>query len=523
MPVPAQLARSETARELGGLALSCFPNENPMVSVRAAQWRNSLAKVGLPLPFWLVHDLGVAAVVDPSTVPIGPRKVAAQLPPAAQASLAKYAASLKEIASSEVLERARQWRLSDDLISVLLLRVLAPLGERSNMKRAGGGFLPLDPELYRDLDRELPKLFPAFDRTADLAFLDVVAAESLRLLIAVEQIDLDTLRLLGMFGAEASAVHALGMLDLLHALSSAEANDIANFSLDLLPSVLETRRASGQQAFAVDGYSGLARRGTIDSLMLSELAFDTDLFDQRFVENEVFYYAREKQHEEDRQIHYICVDASASMRGQRAIFARGLALTLVKKLLLRDEDVILRFFDSRLYDAMIARAGRREQGISVPYVLSFKGEHGRNYPKVFELLLADLERLARRERATPILYILTHAECHVPLDTIERLRTVARLYGVFMLPSTGTLELEYLSRLHTVQVVDEASLTQRDERAKRALDIVEDAGANPEERARHSHPGRAPKGDRTSVPPRDLDEDLEAMAQDILAQDEPEP
>jgi hypothetical protein len=199
------------------------------------------------------------------------------------------------------------------------------------------------------------------------------------------------------------------------------------------------------------------------------------------VENEVFYYAREKQHEEDRRLHYICVDASASMRGQRSVFARGLALTLIKKLTLRGEDVYLRFFDSRLYEAQHARPGRSETGgISVPYVLCFKGERGRNYAKVFGMLAGDLSRLARRERRTPIVYIITHAECHVPVDTVERLRAIARLYGVFMLPSQGTLELDYKDRLHTVQVVDEAALKQRDERARVALDIVEDAAKEDE-------------------------------------------
>ena len=36
---------------------------------------------------------------------------------------------------------------------------------------------------------------------------------------------------------------------------------IANFSLDLLPSVLETKRASGVQTFAVDGYASIERKG----------------------------------------------------------------------------------------------------------------------------------------------------------------------------------------------------------------------------------------------------------------------
>src|SRR5690606_22608204 len=107
---------------------------------------------------------------------------------------------------------------------------------------------------------------------------------------------------------------ALGMLDLLNVFSNPEANDVVNFSLDLLPSVLETKRGSGQQTYSVDGYAGLSRRGTLDSLMLSELVFDDDLFERRFVENEVFYYSREKQHEEDRRLHYIVVDATAPMR-----------------------------------------------------------------------------------------------------------------------------------------------------------------------------------------------------------------
>lgn len=241
--------------------------------------------------------------------------------------------------------------------------------------------------------------------------------------------------------------------------------------------MLETKRASGQQTFSVDGYAGLNRRGTLDSLMLSELAFDEDLFDQRYMENEVFYYSREKQHEEDRRLHYIVVDATASMRGQRSVFARGLALTLIKKLSLRGEDVYFRFFDSRLYEPQHARSRRRanDAGVNVPYVLCFKGEHGRNYAKVFGMLANDLARLAKRERRTPILYMLTHAECHVPLDTIERLRSIARLYGVFMLPSQGELDLEYLPRLHTVQIVDESALKQREARARRAMDIVDDA------------------------------------------------
>jgi len=495
------MANTPAARDIGSLALSVVRSENPMVSLRAAQWRNSLVRVGLSVPFWAVHDVGLLTVVDPSSVPVGPRPFLSRLGLPAQAgeALALYTETLNEIAQSEVLEKARQWRLTDDLISVLLLKVLGPLWERYRGHQLSGGMasvLPLDPEVYRDLEPQLGQLFAQGDRNEDLGFLQHVARERLRLITAVEQIDLDTLRLLGMFGAEASAAGALQMLDLLNVFESPEANDVVNFSLDLLPSVLETKKASGQQSFAVDGYSGVERRGTIDSLVLSELAFDEDLFDRRFAENEVFYYAREKQHEEDRRLHYIVVDASASMRGQRSVFARGLALTLIKKLLLQGEDVYLRFFDSRLYEVQHARHGRSDTGgISVPYVLCFKGERGRNYAKVFGMLANELQRLHRRERRTPILYVLTHAQCHIPLETVERLCLIARLYGVFMLPSTGELDLDYLHRLHTVQVVDNAALNQKDARNRRAMEIVDDASAKGTEAPAEEEPARA------SVPP----------------------
>jgi len=389
-----------------------------------------------------------------------------------------YRQTLRELSTTEVFEKARQWRLSDDLLVVVLMKVLGSIHERFD----GGRFaafddpLPLDPLVYTELEASLGDLFDSVDRGFDLAFLQHVARLRLRLVTTVEQIDLDTLRLLGIFGAEAGAASALAMMDLHSVLGSPEANDVVNFSLDLLPSILETKRASGEQTFSVDGYSGMTRSGTLDSLVLSELAFDPELFAQRYLEKEVFYYAREKQREEERRLHYIVVDASASMRGQRAVFARGLALTLVKKLVLRGEDVYFRFFDARLYEVQQAhrgRGGRRD--VDVPYVLSFKGERGRNYPKVFGLLAHELERLARREKKQPVLYVLTHAECHVPRDTVERLGQLAQLYGVFLLPSRGALHLDYLPLLDTVQVVDEAALTQRETRARRALDIVADA------------------------------------------------
>lgn len=467
-------ATRDLERELGGLALSAARAHDPMDLVRAAHLRNDLARVGVTPPLWLAHDLAALARREPTAFGVHPSP-AVPLPEALDGRRRAWVETVRELGESETFAEARRTGLRDDLVTVLLLRVLDAAFPDGLARGGHDAPLPLDPTRYRQSPATLEARLRAHDRRGDAAYLDRVVGARVRLVMAVEHVDLETLRLLGLFGPEASAGGAASLVDLLEVMRSAEASDVVGFAMDLLPSLLETRRASGEQIFSVDGYAGIERRGTLDSLVLTELAFDPELFDRRYVDRELFYYAREKQHEEERRLHYVLIDATASMRGLRATFARGLALALVKKLLLRGEEVWYRFFDSRLYD--LHRAGGRRRGgagIDVPYLLSFRGERGRNYAKVFGLLANELERVGRRREGTPMLYLLTHAECHIPPDTVDRLRQVARLYGVFLMPSTGALDLEWTGKLHGAQIVDGAALGRREARARRALSIVED-------------------------------------------------
>ena len=156
----------------------------------------------------------------------------------------------------------------------------------------------------------------------------------------------------------------MAQVDLLGVLGQPEANDVVNFSLEILPSVLEAKTRPGAGTHPAFGYAGLARKGSIDSLVLSELAWDADELMRRLADDEVLYYAREQAHDEARRVHHLLIDASASMRGDRATFARGMALASAKKLLLAGEDVVLRFFDSRLYEA--AGGARRPASRGLP-------------------------------------------------------------------------------------------------------------------------------------------------------------
>jgi hypothetical protein len=441
-------------------------------AARAAGWHNALLRLGLPLPLFVVHDLGLL-FTGGRAAKVAPRRdlmARVPLPASAQPAIEGYHKLLDRLAASEVIERAAGWRLRDELVALLIARVLGDVVHQlaGPPWGKGGGELPLSPDVYADAD-------PAghwadFDPAPLLAFVAHLAQHAWHVIAALEQIDLDTLRLLGLF--QGGQGEPLDLVELSAALRSADANDVVNFSLDLLPSVLETKRQSGAQTFAIDGYASIERQGSVDSLVLSEFAYPDDLFDRKAVDNELYYYGRERQREDERRLRYVLIDASASMRGQRATFARGLALALIKKLSLAGDELWVRFFDSRLYDLM--KVGKSGQ-VSVPVMLSFRSERGRNYGKVFRQLLLELGRLRREGRRQLSVYVITHGQCHIPVELAAQMKQLAQLHGIIIMPSQA-LALDYLSYFDHHQVVTAEALSSREGRRERALGIVKETG-----------------------------------------------
>ena len=478
MPLPPEQRRSHLARQLGTLALSHVQVANPMAAVRAASWHNVLLGLGVRLPLFVVHDLGVLLTAPRGAsgpVVTGRADLLQRvgIPADVRPLLGEYSRLLTTIAASEVAEKSSGWRLRDEIVGVLLLRILGDVYHRWGFtgKDVGGAALPLDPELYAGTDPVTH--FADFSPAPLWAFLGHLCAHSWHVLSCVEQIDLDTLRLLGLFRREGeNESPGLELPDLFAALRSPEANDVVNFSLELLPSVLETKRASGAQTFSMDGYASIERRGNLDSLVLSEFAYEDELFERKVVDQELYYYGHEKEREEERRLMYILVDASASMRGQRQVFARGLALALAKKLTLAGDEVWLRFFDSRLYDLVkLSRSG----SISIPYLLSFRSERGRNYGKVFRQLVLDLTRLKREAKRRVVLYVVTHGQCHIPVELVAALKKLAYLYGAIILPS-AEVTLDYLPLFDRHHIVSAEALGSRTERKDQALHILQEQG-----------------------------------------------
>ncbi|KYF57770.1 hypothetical protein BE08_20450 [Sorangium cellulosum] len=499
MPIPAsQLANPSIAGPLGTLAFSQVRPLSSSLALRAIRWHQSLERLGVVLPFAMVHDAGLLFSTPREQLELGPRCDARELATRlrdAERVLEGYRAVLRELAESEAARGASQLRMSDDLVTVVLSRLFGAVAARTHTPPAYRAMLPVDAALFEGIEPQLRGLFLATRRDFEQRALEALDVSRLYVLTMSDALDIETLRLFGMLGSEASA-GALAQVDLLAALSSPEANDIVNFSLEILPSVLETKTRPAAGTTAAHGYSGLGTRGSIDSMVLTELAWDDMELARRIADNEVLYFAREQSRDEQKRIHYLLIDASASMRGDRQTFARGMAIATGKRLLLEGEDVAFRFFDARLYELYRAKNGQ----LPTAHLLSFKGERGRNPARVFAELATDLDLTRHHDPRTPVVHLFTHAALYIPREMVQAVRNHAHISAVFMLPSGGQLDLDYLDLLDAHWVVDHATVASGAARASAAKAILGEKERDRQDRADRPEEGGA-AARRLGAPP----------------------
>ncbi len=459
----------------GGLALSPLPPRGGSEGlVRAAYWHNLAHRIGHHAPLLLVHDLGRMIVEGP------PRRLHHDVEALRLAGvgamdewsrlLSSYLEFLKRIAETELCLRGPGLKLSDELVAAIVCRVYEPILLAMGYDAARSWLhldLPLEQDAYDGL--EPAPLFLEHGGPYEEVALRWLADRSYQVSTSAERLDLDTLRLLSLFDGDRSLSGAAATLDIYRVLDDPVAADVIHFSLELLPQVFENRRPKGMQPFSIDGIAGVSRRGALGQLLPAELAYPDEIFLHKLAENELLYYGHEAERTTERRRHKVLVDSSASMRGARTIFARGLALTLVKRLVALGEEVELRFFDSRMHESVrITKTNFR-----LPYLLCFRSERGRNYTRIFRALSEEVERLRREAGRRSAIYLITHGECHAPRAVVERLVADAWVYGIFVL-TQGELDLEYTSLLQRHRKVDGRDLTERTLRRETALAIVED-------------------------------------------------
>ncbi|MFY0542002.1 hypothetical protein [Nannocystis pusilla] len=225
---------------------------------------------------------------------------------------------LVELGESDLVRAQAGWKHRDQMIGVVLARVFAPVVPQlpDDVRVLRPIELPVDAVHYAKV--EPSSAYTRYDQRQTIAWLQTLTTHRLLPLLAVEQIDVDALRLFGLFrGGPGEAAAGVDLADLYNVMVSPALADVIDFSMELLPSILEVKREAGQQVFSIDGYASIERFGGVDDLELSQLAYDEDIFEQKFIDDELFYFTHEKQVENEHRTHYVLVDGSASMRGVR--------------------------------------------------------------------------------------------------------------------------------------------------------------------------------------------------------------
>ena len=208
MPVPEQLARDPAvAGPLGSLLLSAVRPRASTLALRALRWQRDLLRLGVKMPLAVIHDLGLLLACPKEQLELGPRDAASRAlatESGGPALHAHYLALIEQVSQSEAARRSRSLQMSDDVVVVLLARLLATISERVMVAPSYVTSVPLDAALVERLDEQLPELFGAVRRNYDFAALRALVAAELYVLTVADALDLDTLRLFGMLGGDAA-------------------------------------------------------------------------------------------------------------------------------------------------------------------------------------------------------------------------------------------------------------------------------------------------------------------------------
>jgi len=435
--------------------------------LRATAQQDMAHRLGVHLPLMVLADLEVALGSKKSSMV---NEEAFRGPPELRKSIATWRDFIAGVVASDTAQALARLRPSPGILTALTVRILQPVIQRwppaKDPFRLALKGVAIDP-------RESPPTLPPEGVEELQALLGLVEMQRDRIEVGLARTDLDTVRLLSMLEHDAfEAPSADDLARLLAVFDMPSAHDVVNFALELLPSVMDARSKPTAQVYAVNGYRGLARSGSIDDLMLTELAYDEDIFLQRFVEKELFYHERERTRDREPERHLVLLDATAGMRGLRDTFARGVALAFIQQLVDQRKHVSVAFFDSGLHQRLPVKKGSR----TVTYLLGFDRGRGRDYDRAFRDVLTEVRRMRDETRDDIIVTFITHGRCLVPREVLVDLTQSAKLHGVFVMPAGQSANAgeppEYAHLLAAWRVVNEKSLAQSESRLQAARSVL---------------------------------------------------
>ena len=322
--VPAAHQDLIAAHAASGHAAQVYPPTGPWG--RALAWWRAAAELAPALPFGLAADLG--ALLTGSPLPTG--------------AVDAYGMFLRDAAATPAARAARTLGLRDSAVAAVLAH-LAQGAPVPPAYRLPLGVRPTD--LAAALEVALAQPAP------NVSFIPHPSSLILPLLARLRALTPADVRFVadlgqGMLGvADLADLRALTELLSLPALTHALLDEVLAF----LPALAEAAPCAALQTYAVDGYGGLARSGSLDAVLPSEWALPPVLLSYRYLNGELLYYGRERPPERRPTLLLLLVQLNDAMAGDLEPLVKASALALARAGQARGAVVQVATFDTRLH------------------------------------------------------------------------------------------------------------------------------------------------------------------------------
>jgi hypothetical protein len=384
----------------------CHVQLPDVTPTHAASWLRGAAAAGWPLPLALAHDLGLLlsqpadrlTLTKPAYLPF-------------EEDTSAYLSFLHRLATHPLVHDLPSWSppLSDAVLSVLLARLVEGIDLPQEYRLPSG---PDGVRFLQALDHELAHIDPAtlwqqIPPDARPSWRHLLTSQALsRLERNLQALDREELRFLALYGAPLSgSPDPRTLLDLL-ALTGlpAHARLALTQTLRLLPQVSDSanHRLGGIQIYPEGGYEGLARQGSLESLLPSENVYDDDLFLHRVLNHESLYYGRERPREQGREVAYLVGQLGWGLGGDGQVLVRALLLALGQAMRQRGYEV---FYS--LAGATLSEPHPLEKPAEVARLLYAQERGGVNSEAVLQGVLEQLRAWRGEYRGRQVLWVLS--------------------------------------------------------------------------------------------------------------------
>jgi hypothetical protein len=236
----------------------------------------------------------------------------------------------------------------------------------------------------------------------------------------LQVLDREELRFLAQYGAPfLGSPDPRTLLDLLSLTGlPAHARLALSQTLRFLPQVSANakHRLGGIQTYPEGGYEGLARQGSLESLLPSENAYPEDLFLHRILNHEALYYGRERPREQRRELAYLVGQLGWGLEGDGQVLVRALLLALGQAMRKLGYEV---FYS--LAGATLSEPHSLEKPAEVGRLLYAQERRGVNSEAVLRGVLEQLRAWREDYRGRQVLWVLSEdfdwddAEAHASL------------------------------------------------------------------------------------------------------------